>query len=126
MRCLILGFACGVGLLQLQPALPTRHLQFACAAALILCAIAALLLSRWKPGRAGSNFVGRGVRWTLAFACGVAAGFLYASVTAERRMADELPARFEGVDIAIAGIVSGLPTLNQSDRSVRFAFDVER
>jgi competence protein ComEC len=62
----------------------------------------------------------------LCVAAGATAGFLYAASAAERRLADELPARWEGHDLRIAGIVSGLPAVNQSDRSVRFAFDVER
>ncbi|MBK8741107.1 MAG: ComEC family competence protein [Betaproteobacteria bacterium] len=62
----------------------------------------------------------------LCVAAGATAGFLYAAIAAERRLADELPARWEGQDIRVAGIVRGLPAVNHSDRSVRFAFDVER
>lgn len=126
MRCFILGFACGIGLLQWQPALPARDFQIACAALALVSALVALLLSRWNPDRRLGRTLRRALRLALACASGAAIGFVYADVAAERRMADELPPRFEGVDIAITGIVSGLPTVNPSDRSVRFAFDVER
>ncbi len=51
-------------------------------------------------------------------------GFGYAAWRAEARLADALPARWEGEDIMLAGVVDELP--QRSDRGTRFAFAVER
>ena len=126
MRTLILGFALGVWLLQAQPALPEAASRWTCAllAGLMLAVGAAI----WRNARARAarSFWSVPLIRLLCLAAGAISGFLYAALAAERRLADELPARWEGQDIRVAGIVSGLPAVNQSDRSVRFAFDVER
>jgi competence protein ComEC len=122
MRIVILGFALGVWLLQRQTALPTSSGQLLCAGVASLCFLAIIGLHRWCSDHHARL---RGVTLLASIACGLAAGFLYAGNAAERRMADELPARWEGEDVKVVGVVSGLPSLNLSDRSARFAFDVE-
>ena len=123
MRIVILGFALGVWLLQRQTALPDLRTQWICAALAGACLVAIACLFRWRDPRRRWP---RGIAWSACLVPGLAAGFLYAGIAAERRMADELPARWEGEEIKLVGIVSGLPALNNSDRSTRFAFDVER
>jgi competence protein ComEC len=115
MRSFIVGFASGIWLLQMQRDLPAADVQHQFVAAAIVTGFVAVLVSRWsrRPGAV------RGVLVLPLLACGATAGFLYATQFAERRMADELPAAWEGLDIAIVGIVSGLPAINQSDRSLR-------
>ena len=123
MRFVILGFALGVWLLQRQTALPGSRGQWICAGGAGVCLLAIVGLRRW---RSDHHAWLRGLTLLASIAFGLTAGFLYAGIAAERRMADELPARWEGEDIKVVGIVSGLPAINNSDRSVRFAFDVER
>ncbi|MBK7472323.1 MAG: ComEC family competence protein [Betaproteobacteria bacterium] len=128
MRTLILGFALGIWLLQVQPALPEAPLRWAGAllAGLMLAMAAAIRRDAGARARVARPLWSVALARLLCVAAGATAGFLYAAIAAERRLADELPARWEGQDIRVAGIVSGLPAVNQSDRSVRFAFDVER
>ena len=123
MRILIVGFALGVWVLQQQSVLPDVDSQWLAAAIGLAALISIAGIERCAMKR------GRWMRAIAMSAClvaGLAAGFLYAGNAAQRRMADALPARWEGEDIAVTGIVSGLPAINASDRSVRFAFDVER
>src|SRR5205085_7338172 len=51
-------------------------------------------------------------------------GFGYAAWPAETRLADQLPPEWEGVDIAVVGVIDELP--QSSPRGTRFAFAVER
>ena len=125
-RPFIIGFAVGVWLLQLQPALPGLRLQWICGAASVTTLVAIIAIVCWRQPHGARQAWLRGITTALLICAGTASGFLYAAITAERRMADELPAQWEGQDVQLAGIVSGLPSINQSDRSVRFAFDVER
>ena len=60
---------------------------------------------------------------TVAAAAG-GTGLGYASWRAQVRLADELPVAWEGVDVAIVGVVDDLP--QTGDRGTRFAFAVER
>ena len=53
-----------------------------------------------------------------------ALGFGYAASRADTRLADALPAEWEGEDIAVVGVVDELPA--PSTRGTRFAFAVER
>ena len=124
MRIAILGFALGVWLLQRQTALPQAGTQWILLAAAATSLFAVILCGHGRSLARRAWLRQIALLANLAF--GAAAGFLYAGIFAERRMADELPARWEGEDIKLIGIVSGLPTINLSDRSVRFAFDVEQ
>lgn len=109
----VIAFALGVWWLQLQPLLP----DIAAAGWLLLPAVVALLL--WRSGTAG--------RW-LARLCllllAAGGGFFWAAWLAQARMADALPAEWEGRDITVIGVVAGLP--QAYDRSLRFEFDVEQ
>lgn len=66
----------------------------------------------------------RFARHTLlaAFAC--ALGFFYAAWMAQQRLANTLPAEWQGKDIALVGVVAELP--RQHERGLSFAFDVEK
>jgi competence protein ComEC len=96
-----LAWAAGAALLQLQAALPPLALAW------IVLALAAAAL-RWKM---------------LRVPAALAAGFFWAAACAEWRMSDWLSAELEGRDIAVVGVVSGLPATGE--RGVRFDFDVE-
>jgi competence protein ComEC len=54
----------------------------------------------------------------------LALGFSWAAWRAQQRLSDALPAEWEGRDIAVVGVVAGLP--QPSERGVRFEFEVER
>ncbi len=76
----------------------------------------------------GALRLARADRRPLALGAGVAAvllaGFAYGVERAHQRLADALPSAWEGEDVAIVGIVDELPQVGE--RSVRFAFAVER
>lgn len=105
MRSAVLGFAAGAALVQLQPALPD-------APRLLACALAALLALRFLHGVA---------RHVVA---GVALGICWAALCAHLALANALPHRDEGRDIALVGNVASLP--HRFDGGVRFHFDVDR
>ena len=133
MRALILGFAIGTWLLQQQSALPESARLWSLAAVSAALLAGALLFAHLNRGlpvigdrSIGHRSIGHCVAAVLAVAAGTCIGFVFAGTVAERRMADELPHAWEGVDVRVRGIVSGLPAFNRSDRSVRFAFDVEK
>jgi competence protein ComEC len=108
----ILCFAGGIWLLQQQPALPPL------AGAAALGAI--LPVVYWGRNREG---VGRWLgRLALALLC-FGAGYYWAAGIAHERLADRLPVEWEGRDIAIVGVVSSLPLIDE--RAVRFQFEVE-
>ena len=101
MTGLALSFAGGVLLLQLLPGLPPPAWLWALPA---LAAAAA-----WR----------RALALPLAFAL----GFGWALLAAHARMDDRLAPALEGEDIAVVGVVSGLPALGE--RGVRFEFEPE-
>jgi competence protein ComEC len=109
----VIAFALGVWWLQQQPALP----DFALAWPLALLPLAAL--AAWRAGVVG-RVLARGCLLVLAAGC----GFWWAGWLAQARMADALPAEWEGRDITVVGVVAGLP--QAYDRSLRFEFEVER
>jgi competence protein ComEC len=104
-----LAFASGVGLLQLQPALPGL---LWCYALPLLVFAGALLVRSGAPAA-------RPVL-PLLFLAG---GFLWASLAAHVRLADALPAQWEGRDVELTGVVAELP--RPDERGVRARFDVE-
>src|SRR6476646_3270187 len=101
MTCAVLAFAAGVVLLQMQAALP----PLTWALALVPVAVLGLKYRRLLP--------------IVTFG----AGFFWAAYCAELRMGEWLAPQLEGRDIEVVGVVSGLPA--QSERGVRFEFDVE-
>lgn len=101
MTPVILSFACGVLLLQLQPELP--HAGW-----FGLCALFLLFFFRKK------------VLWLPA---AFALGLCWALAMAQLRLADRLAPELEGRDIEVVGIVAGLPAAGE--RSLRFEFEPE-
>jgi competence protein ComEC len=113
MRFYFLAFALGIWLLQQQPQLPD---------ALWLWALPLLITPyllpqneiphRWRIAR----------QLLIALSC-AALGFAWAGWRAQARMADALPAAWQGVDIRIEGVVADLP--ERDTRGERFDFRVE-
>ena len=110
MRANIIAFAAGACLLQQQPHLPALAWAW-----LLLPALVSCWLLRTRIRRAAMF---------LFIALFGVAGFYYAAARAEWRLAERLPAQWEGVDVAVTGVMAGLP--QPFDGGVRFDFDVER
>src|SRR5688500_16798953 len=96
-----IAFAAGAAALQLQAQLPA------------LVGLAALPPLAWLAYR----------RRMLVYPLAFAAGFGWAALMAQARMADWLAPELEGVDLDVVGVVSSLPAL--TERAVRFEFEVE-
>ena len=111
MRSNIIGFALGVFLLQQQPELPSL------AWAVLLLPV--LVAWRWLSLRGAALAAA-----LLANAIFGATGFFYAAAWAHWRLADRLPPQWEGVDLAVTGVVAGLP--QPFEGGVRFDFDIEQ
>jgi len=105
-------FTLGVWLLQQQAMLPESIWGWVPA----LLAPALLL-----PHHARWQRVARNLLLAL-FACSL--GFFYAAFIAQQRLADSLPAEWQGKDIEVIGIVAELP--RQHAGGLSFAFDVEK
>jgi len=101
MNAALLGFAGGILVLQLQPALPAPVWFW------LLPACAALVA--WS----------RLLRVPAAFAI----GFLWAAAYAHLQMEDRLAREMEGRDLEVVGVVASLPAAGE--RSLRFEFEVE-
>jgi len=113
------AFALGVLSLELWPALPSASARAAaiaawCAGTLIVA------LARWRSRTSAGRLASASALVLLA-GC---AGMLYAVVRADARLADALPAQWEGRDLVVTGIVDDLP--QTGERGSRFAFAVER
>jgi len=63
----------------------------------------------------------RRAAWTLWWA---ASGFLVAAAWAHYRLADALPAQWEGRDVRVRGVIAEMPQADE-DGTQRFVFDVE-
>jgi len=113
MRLAVLCIVAGAWWQQQQSALPYAGWAWA-PAALGLAAVAL------RP----AGMAQRLMREALVKAGCVALGFSWAAWCAQQRLADALPAEWEGRDIAIVGVVAALP--QAYERGVRFEFDVER
>lgn len=109
-----LAFVFGALWLQQQPVLP----EFYWAIGLIPAALAVLVLLQFQSRF--SILAGR----CFLFAVMLGAGFFWAALWAEVRLADDLPSVWEGQDIAVVGVVTEMPQLNR--QSMRFRFEVER
>ncbi len=112
----LLGFAAGVGSLQLQAELPPWPAAFAAAG---LCA--AVLALRWQQSSAMALAALLGP--PLAMAAALLFGFGYAAWRAELRLADALPPEWEGEDVVVVGVIDDLP--HASERGARFTLAVE-
>jgi len=106
----ILAFVLGVWLLQQMSNLPEPWY----AAWVFLCLPAGYRLARFR------HWLRQGL--VLAAAC--AAGFFWAATLAHLRLADALPAEWEGRDVELVGVVASLP--QRHERGERFLFDVEQ
>lgn len=113
MRLGILCFVAGAWWLQQQPALPDTASAWAMGALGLAAAVI-------RPAGAAARLA----RGALVNAGCLALGFSWAAWCAQQRLADALPAVWEGRDIAIIGVVAALP--QAYERGVRFEFDVER
>ncbi len=105
-------FVLGIWLLQQQATLPAITWAW-----LLLPLAPALLLTghaRWLGT----------LRRLLLGGAAVLLGFFYATLLAQHRMADQLPAEWEGKDVDVVGVVAELP--RQHEHGLSFAFDVER
>src|SRR5439155_14586101 len=103
MRALLLAFALGTGLLQLQAELPWLDGVLAWFAP---CVLAAASLG-WLVRAGGA--ARRASALALALPVAFGAGFYLAAWCATERMADELPAAWEGRDVRVVGVVDELP-----------------
>jgi competence protein ComEC len=111
------AFAAGAVWLQWQPELPPRGAWLLAAG---VAATLAIALRRWARAVVVTQIV---VAVTTVFAAG-ALGFGYAALRADARLADALPPEWEGIDIALVGVIDDLPQV--SARGTRFVLAVER
>ena len=108
MRLVLVAFALGCALLQVQPALPGMGaLGVAGAVALGCAGIAARAPGGWRAA-------------LPAIACAALTGAIWAAGFAQVRLADALPDTWEGRDIELAGVIASLP--QHFERGVRFEF----
>ncbi len=121
MRCVLLAFALGVIALQQQATLPSGDVT---AYTLIPLFVAAAAAGAARRTKGGVRRIARATAFTSAFVAAALAGFCYAAWRAEVRLADQLPAAWEGRDIEVVGVIDELP--QPVDRGTRFAFSVER
>lgn len=102
----VLAFALGVFLLQQCAALPAPSL---------LVALGGAGTIAWLFGWRRRIWLGIGGAALL--------GFVWAGGCAHWRLADALPAEWEGRDVEVTGVVAGLP--QRFERGVRFVFEPE-
>ncbi len=113
MRLILIAFCLGVWLLQLQAALPPGRW---------LWVLPLLLAALFLP--AASRPLAVALRRLGLALLGVALGFSWAAWRADVRLAERLPAQWQGVDIELVGVIGDLPRINA--RGERFIFDVEQ
>ncbi|MHB1333887.1 MAG: DNA internalization-related competence protein ComEC/Rec2 [Sulfuriferula sp.] len=110
MRSSILAFVAGVWLLQQQSVLPDLAWVWG---------LPLLASAYWLPRRRWLGTLRHGLLLGTLFG----AGFLFAGAVADHRMQDALPQAWEGMDVALIGVVASLPVKTEHGR--RFEFDVE-
>src|SRR6188474_2015008 len=113
MKLAVLCFVAGAWLLQQQAVLPELGWPGAAAAAGLAAAFLRPQAQVWRV-----------LRHVLVMGGCIALGFSWAAGRAQYRLGDALPPEWEGRDIAVVGVVAGLP--QAYERGVRFEFDVER
>jgi competence protein ComEC len=117
------ALATGATLLQWQAMLPDVLALAGWAAGAGAASIACLAFS--TQARAIRLVRCTRVAGTVGAICTAAVlGFTYAAWRAEIRLADALPAAWEGEDVALVGVIDELP--QRTDRGTRFTFAVER
>lgn len=109
-----MAFVLGVWCLQQMPQLPGL---------VWVAVLAAPLVFFW--GLRGRRHITAQLarRISLLFLCS-GAGFFYAAGMAQLRLADTLPAEWEGQNIQLVGVVASLPQMQE--RGERFLFNVEQ
>lgn len=107
-----ISFALGIWLLQQQATLP----DFAWGWLPVLFILTLLLPRR--------SFWQSMTRQSMLIVLACALGFFYAAWIAQQRLADSLPAKWQGKDIEVVGVVAELP--RQHVGGLSFAFDVEK
>ncbi|MGE5087916.1 MAG: DNA internalization-related competence protein ComEC/Rec2, partial [Candidatus Levyibacteriota bacterium] len=112
------GFAIGATGLQTCARLPPLPWPGAC------LALGATVASLALVARCRCATPGRWLALGLAILAAAALGFCYAAGRAELRLADALPAAWEGRDIRVTGVVDDLP--HDGTDGARFAFAIER
>jgi competence protein ComEC len=113
MRLNLIAFCLGIWLLQQLASLPSARWLW-----LLPLGLSVL----WLP--AFSRPVAETLRRLgVALLC-VALGFAWAAWRADARLAERLPAHWQGVDIEFVGVIAELPHANA--RGERFLFDVEQ
>jgi competence protein ComEC len=110
MRAFALAFVLGTLALQQCAELPATFV--------LPAALAPLLALRLVPAH------WRAMRVVLLVAAGAIAGFGAAAWRAERLLAEALPLAWEGEDVALIGVVSGLPQVTEN--ATRFVLEVEK
>jgi len=113
LRLNLLAFSIGIFWLQQQSALP---------AAVWLWALPLIVTPFWLPGF--ERVWQKRARALAVFAVCIALGFAWAAWRAHLRMADALPAAWQGVDVRIEGVVASLP--ERDAHGERFDFRVEK
>ena len=103
---LLLGFATGVGVLQLQAALP--RWPFGIMAAALFALVVSTRAARRLP--CACAIPGR---LLLTGAAALSLGFGWAGWRATERLAVALPSAWEGVDVVVVGVVDDLPRLGR-------------
>ncbi len=112
-----IGFVLGAWLLQQQAVLPSA----------LYWLIPFLLLMAYKFAKPQSiyfNLNNRLVNHCFIFLTALSIGFCWAATFAQIRLSDELPKNWQQKSIHIVGVVATLP--EQTERGVRFHFDVEQ
>ena len=109
MRPALVSFALGCAWLQWQATLPSMWLVALLAFAAVGIAALPLRANVWRTAALALAAAGLGVAWSAGLA--------------HWRLADELPAEWEGRDVDIIGVVSSLP--QPFERGVRFEFNPE-
>lgn len=111
MRSVLLGFASGAALLQVQAALPDYPVGGLAIGLAVLACIIRWAKTPW-------------VRTALMASSGVLLGFSWAALLATLALQHELPKEQEGRDITLTGTIASLPF--HFDQGVRFNFLVEK
>jgi len=111
-RLPLIAFCIGVWWLQQQAELPSARWLW------ILPLLSSVLLLRPFPRPLAESARRLGI-----VLLAVALGFAWAAWRADARLAERLPAHWQGVDIELVGVIAGLPHANA--RGERFVLDVE-
>jgi len=117
MRALVVAFAAGIGILQLQAVLPA---PVALAWMAMVAGAGILIGLRLRTTALAAQ---RAAGSLLLVAAVAVSGFAFAALRAQLRVAEALSPALEGRDLEIVGVVAGLP--QSVERGLRFEFDVE-